>query len=252
LEHIPAASCCAACGGISLIPPLAIVSDTHLGDISQQLTALRNFYRMAELAGAKMVLHCGDLIEGVGMRKSQTYHTFLQGADEIVDYVADNYPDNLPTWIIGGNHDESLKKHVGFDAVRAVSRMRSDIKYLGMHYAHFKYNNKNIAMFHGQGGANAYNRLEKSYSLACKKGPRPHLVLSGHLHYYTAIPYIDNAKSLALQVAGFQGMTSYLERKFLTPVIGGALVWFNADIPTYKPIVFKEAKNDFGKYRRKR
>jgi predicted phosphodiesterase len=226
-----------------------VVSDTHLGHVQQQITALRRFYSIAADEGCERVFHCGDLVDGIKMRGSQQFETFLQGADEYMQYVIENYPADLPTWVIGGNHDESFVKHGGLNIVKQICREREDMKYLGMHEAYVNYNNTRIAMFHGSGGKQAAARLNQLFSRACHVGKRPDLILSGHLHYFTVVPFIENTSTIAIQTAGFQGMTNYLKRTFKNPVVGGLIVWPNSEGLNYQPIAVKQKKRDYAGYK---
>jgi hypothetical protein len=120
-----------------------------------------------------------------------------------------------------------------------------------MHEAYFRFNGWQVSLFHGQGGRNGLSRLEQFYSRACKKQKSPDLVVCGHMHYFTEVPYIENSKCMGLQVGGFQGKTEYLKRLFKNPVVGGAIVWFDGDIPEVQVVRLKERKNDFGRYKRR-
>jgi len=99
---------------------VAIVSDTHLGSIYEQAIALHRFYKMPADAGCEFVIHAGDLTDGVQLRKGHEYECSLTGVDQLMQYAVDHYPSDIPTYILAGNHDESLKSFPAF----LVSQLR--------------------------------------------------------------------------------------------------------------------------------
>ena len=65
----------------------AIISCTQLGSRFQQLTFLKNFYQYIQEQGIKVVLHCGDMVDGEKMYRGHEYELFLHGAEAQKNYV---------------------------------------------------------------------------------------------------------------------------------------------------------------------
>ena len=85
---------------------VALVSDTHWGSIYQQKTFFEAFIQDCKDRGIQMLLHCGDIIDGVMPRNEDT--RFLQTPEEFEKYVIQNYPTGFKkNYIISGNHEAS-------------------------------------------------------------------------------------------------------------------------------------------------
>lgn len=207
---------------------IGIVSDTHLGHVCQQLSSLKKFYRTAADLGCDLIVHAGDLTDGMGMRRGHEYETFVQGVDSLVQYVIDQYPSNIPTYFIGGNHDESTQKLAGTDILQRIAKDRTDMHYLGMHSATLGASGKTIALFHGAGMGAASNRLSRTFSEACKNGKHPDLLVNGHLHSWNMIPFVGDSDACLIQAPCFQGATNFNKRQLQTPHIGAAIVEFQS------------------------
>ena len=65
----------------------AVISCTQLGSRFQQLTFLKNFYKYIENQGIKVVLHCGDFVDGEKMYRGHEYELFLHGCEAQKDYA---------------------------------------------------------------------------------------------------------------------------------------------------------------------
>lgn len=62
---------------------IAVVSDTHLGHKRQQLTHLKEFYRIAKARGCECVIHAGDLTDGLS--SGHECERFLFTVDDVVN-----------------------------------------------------------------------------------------------------------------------------------------------------------------------
>jgi len=163
-----------------------VVSDTHLGSRYQQLTHLKSFYALCMERGIRVMLHCGDLVDGEKMYRGQEYEIFVHGADRQIEYAVENYPrfPRMKTWIISGNHDNSFLKSAGIDAVKHVSRRREDFIYLGADFATLKFKRLLIALMHGTSGvpyARSY-RIQKIVEQLASEN-KPNMLFLGHKMY---------------------------------------------------------------------
>lgn len=205
---------------------LGVISDTHLGSTCQQLTLLREAYKICKAEGIKTVLHAGDVTEGNGkLFRGQIYEMFLHGADATVDYVTKVYPriPGITTHLIGGSHDYSFFKEEGTDILKKISEERKDIKYLGMFGAWVKFGNIVIYLMHGSGGV-AYARSYKMQKIIeqMTPGKKPHILFLGHYHTQNHLPNYRNV--VGFQLPCFQTQTHYLRAKGLSPEIGFLVV----------------------------
>jgi predicted phosphodiesterase len=210
---------------------IAVVSDTHLGSQYQQLTYLKAFYRYCKKIGIETVLHGGDLLEGDGkMYEGQLYEMFLHGTDNIVQYAIRNYPNvrGIKTIVVGGDHDYSHYRNSGYDALKAISEKRKDIRYLGMFGAYLNIANIRIYLCHGSGGV-AYAVSYKMQKLIEQLAPesKPNIVLRGHPHKPNYVPAYRNVEGVDLPC--FQAQTPYMRKKGLFPVVGGVILEWTKD-----------------------
>ena len=135
---------------------ICVVSDTHLGNIHQQLHLLNQIYEEAYNRGITTVLHCGDLADGNYLnRPEQPRQQFLHGFDEQVGYVVDMYPkvEGITTKYILGSHDETHYKNGQATVNNWISRCRDDMIYLGQDSAAININGVEIFMDHPGGGS---------------------------------------------------------------------------------------------------
>lgn len=205
---------------------IAIISCSQLGSKYQQLTYLRDFYKYFQGQGGKIVLHCGDMVDGEKMYRGQEYELFLHGAKAQKDYCIENYPrmeNGGKTHVIMGNHDESFWKHNGIDALEDIAKEREDIVYHGRWGAYPKINDLSIYMAHGTGGV-SYARTYRLQKLIEQFSPaqKPDFYFIGHWHVSTALFMYRNVT--AFMTPCFQSQTPYLKGKGLYPEIGGFIM----------------------------
>jgi len=203
---------------------IGIVSDTHIGSKQQQLTYLQEFYSYAEKK-VDFFIHSGDLLEGSGsLYKGQHFEMFLHGADAQVDYAIRNYPKSKKkTYLVGGNHDYSFFKSVGFDVLRVFADARNDIEYLGYAGAYLEIGAVKIYIMHPDGGiayAVSY-RLQKIIEQFAPE-EKPHILICGHYHKPCHIPMYRNVEGFLTPC--FQSQTPYLKRKGVYPAIAGQII----------------------------
>ena len=135
---------------------ICVVSDTHFGNIHQQLHLLNYIYQEAYNRGIKIVLHCGDIVDGnYPNRPEQPRQQFLHGFDEQASYVVDMYPkvEGIITQYILGSHDETHYKNGQATISNWVSRCRDDMIFLGQDSAAITINGVKIFMDHPGGGS---------------------------------------------------------------------------------------------------
>ena len=203
----------------------AVISCTQLGSRFQQLTFLKNFYKYIENQGIKVVLHCGDFVDGEKMYRGHEYELFLHGCEAQKDYAINEYPElkNGKTYVIMGNHDECYWKQNGVNILQGIAKDREDIVYLGRWGAYPKIGGLNIYMAHGTGGV-AYARSYKLQKNIEQFAPakKPDLYFIGHWHVSAALFEYRNVT--AFMIPCFQSQTPYLKAKGLYPEIGGFIV----------------------------
>lgn len=202
---------------------IGVVSDTHLGSRMQQLTFLRDTYKRFEDAKAQLVLHCGDLLDGVDVYRGQHAQQFLHTYDEQVDYAVEHYPrSSLKTLLIGGNHDLAGIKRGDADPLRLIAMRRPDIEYLGPYSAWPRVGRLLMHLLHPD-GPQAYALGYKLMKLAesYEGGKKPNVAIAGHWHQMC---YFQWRGIHLLHPGCFQSQTEFERRKALQPQVGGLLL----------------------------
>lgn len=201
---------------------LGIVSDTHFGNIHQQLHLVNEFYREAYNRGIDTILHCGDIVDGhYTNRPEEPRQQFLHGFDEQASYVVDMYPKvkGITTKYILGSHDETHYKNGGATIGNWVSRCRPDLEYLGQDYANIDINGVRITMDHPGGGSaralsyNAQKRIE-----ILESGYKPHILAIGHYHKSYSFVY-RNVRGI--ETPSFCDKTQFQQKQGLSNYLGG-------------------------------
>lgn len=170
---------------------LLVVSDTHLGNVKQQLHLLNELYLEGYKREISTVLHIGDLSEGdySSIRKESPRQVFLHGFDEICGYLVDMYPkvSGMTTEFILGSHDETLYKNGQATIGCWLPKCRPDMKYLGQDQKTIQINNIKITLDHpGDGSAYALSYKPQKRIEELETGNKPKILLIGHYHkaYY--------------------------------------------------------------------
>jgi hypothetical protein len=181
--------------------------------------------------------------------KGQEYETFKHGADEILDYVVDNYPDyNIRTELLCGNHDESIYKRAGMDIGKAISLERKDIIHRGFYATSFLVDGIRISVHHGR-GSGAYARSYKSQKLAealVSDNPdnNPDIAILGHFHCSNILPNYMNMAMV--QMPCFQAQTPLGKQIGRMPDIAGIILEIMpGDIPRFSYKRYKTIKEDY-------
>ena len=196
---------------------ICVVSDTHLGNIHQQLHLLNQIYQEAYNRGIKIVLHCGDLVDGnYPNRPEQPRQQFLHGFDEQAGYVVDMYPkvEGITTKYILGSHDETHYKNGQATVSNWVSRCRDDMDYLGQDSAAITINGVKIFMDHpGGGSAQALSYKPQKRIEILESDFKPKILLIGHYHKSYSFVY-RNVRGIC--VGSCCDTTQFQQKKILS------------------------------------
>ncbi len=236
---------------------LAVVSDTHFGNIHQQLHLLNLVYLEAYKRGIDTVLHCGDLVDGnYTNRPEQPRQQFLHGFDEQVGYVVDMYPKvkGITTKYILGSHDESHYKNGQSTVSKWVSQCRPDMIYLGQDHGKININGIKLVLDHpGDGSAQSLSYKPQKRIEILESGYKPKVLLIGHYHksYYFIYRNVH-----CIEVGALCDKTQFQQKKGLSNIMGayfldiysdklGNIEYFEAEeIPFGNEDIWDEAFKD--------
>lgn len=231
----------------------AIISDSHIGSKYQQIGLLNSFYDICNREEISDVFCAGDISEGIKMRPGHEQECFLHGADDIEDYIIQNFPrrEGITTQFITGNHDHSIIKLSGHDIGKKIEQERDDMIYLGMSNAKV-YLTPNCIMelnhpLDGAAYALSYSIQKLADSLS--GGEKPNILINGHHHKALYLFY----RNIHMLEAGcFQAQTPFMKGKRISAHVGGYIVTVHVDesgtvtrfIPEFIPF-YEMAKNDY-------
>ena len=213
-----------------ILTEICVVSDTHLGNIHQQLHLLNQIYQEAYNRGIKIVLHCGDLVDGnYPNRPEQPRQQFLHGFDEQAGYVVDMYPkvEGITTKYILGSHDETHYKNGQATVSNWVSRCRDDMIYLGQDSAAITINGVKIFMDHpGGGSAQALSYKPQKRIEILESDFKPKILLIGHYHKSYSFVY-RNVRGI--EVPCLCDKTQFQQKQGLSNAVGAYFLTIYSD-----------------------
>lgn len=208
---------------------VAVISDTHLGSKYCKRAELREFIHYAYDQGARILLHCGDVLDGQYENHGR-YELSHHGIDEQTRDLFETLPQ-LPGMTLHGtlgNHDECFTKLIGVDVGQYIqnyfqARGRDDVRfyeargtYLEIYGAIFElwHPGKNLAYsksYHLQKRQESYDSVNK-----------PHVLLAGHWHTFC---HVVSRNIHAIACPTFQGGGSSFGRMLGgQPAMGGLIL----------------------------
>jgi predicted phosphodiesterase len=219
-----------------------VVSDPHYLSKHQQLTYFQDAYKVMKKQGCSFILNTGDVTEGNGNHyPGQKQEIFKNMYSDQRSYLIANYPSDLPTYMISGDHDLDWWKGGGEDIIADFARERADISYLGQHASFLNVGGISFYLLHPMGGLPGRGHSAKAVNITSsfQGGTKPQVLLIGHYHQ-ASYHFIRNIHTLFCPC--FQSQTSYLIRKALAPDIGfwivNLTVASDGSITRFQPEIF--------------
>ena len=201
---------------------ILVVSDTHFGNIHNQLHLLNDLYEKAYYRGVKTVFHVGDLTDGnYPNRPENPRQQFLHGFDEQVGYVVDMYPKvkGIDTYYILGSHDETHYKNGQSTVDFWVDRCRDDMHFLGQDTGEILIDKVKYVLDHpGGGSAQSLSYKPQKRIEIIESHNKPKVLLIGHYHKSYAFVY-RNVQ--CIQIPSLCGKTQFQQKNGLINNVGG-------------------------------
>lgn len=105
-----------------------LIGDTHIWAKEADLEWLHKFYEDAKAEWVECVVHAWDLVDWCHVYPWQQFEQSEVGYEDQVKKVVEDYPNIwVPTFFIGGNHDQSYLKSTGADICRTIDWLRDDL-----------------------------------------------------------------------------------------------------------------------------
>jgi len=215
---------------------IAYISDSHIGNEKCREDLLKEQYEIAKKEKCELIIHSGDVFEGINAHPGHRNELKEKGADEQLDRALKIWPQSdIPTAFISGSAGHAYKSfwlNVGYDIVRALVK---ELKYkYGKNlyfynekdkiFATFKVGNIKIMSLHPTGGApksRSYRPQEiinKLFNeIVTGAAGDVHIIAIGHLHLAMFMMY----KGIAIYlVPCIVEANNYLQSKTLIPDLG--------------------------------
>jgi predicted phosphodiesterase len=163
---------------------ICYVTDTHWGAKHSPIEWWDAVLEECDRMNVQMILHGGDLIEGMSNRPDQVYGLTHIGYSAQMDLAEELLAmSELPIYIIDGNHDRWGIKSGGIMAVKDVAARLDHVTFLGHDEGDLDIQGTIWKMWHGEDGssyATSY-RIQKLIE-SLTGGEKPHAILAGHVH----------------------------------------------------------------------
>lgn len=198
--------------------PFLHTSDWHLGSSSASMQAINKLLDDIGEYKIKDVVHCGDIIQGLGVYRTEAADLEMFLIDEQVDAAVDilnQIPSRVNVHMVIGNHEDKIKSKykAGFDAVRSIASRTKNNYYGHVGKLQINKSKQTALMMHGSGGM-AYAISYSVQKIWRNLIEHPSLLLTGHLHKcFTAMMPPD---AFMMQVGTLQRESSWIQSKGLT------------------------------------
>ena len=207
---------------------IGLIGDTHIGSKHSDYGILNDIYDRFKKAGIAAAYHFGDITEGYGRRKGQSYECELHGADEQVGGVVKRYPriQGVTTHFITGDHDGWHYDSAGVDVGRAIAKYRKDLNYLGAFQAQVQLAPKTSLMLMHPATGTAYAISYKPQKIieSLAGGDKPNILGIGHFH---KMEYLFYRNIHCFQTGTTERQTPWMKRMNISAHIGAWIVRVN-------------------------
>jgi predicted phosphodiesterase len=163
---------------------IGFVTDTHIGGKEFGDSLWVSFLKECEREGVEMILHAGDVHEGMSNRPEQVYNLNDIGVSAQMEHSREIFGmTDIPIKVIDGNHDRWGIKSNGLFMVRDLCEQVPNAEFIGCDIGEVVINGSRWMLWHGEDGssyATSYRvqKLIESFT----GGSKPHVLLCGHTH----------------------------------------------------------------------
>lgn len=163
---------------------IGFCTDTHIGEESFSDYLWELFINECEKENAQLIVHAGDLIEGMSNRADQVYHLNDIGFSRQMDHSeALLSMTEIPIKIIDGNHDRWGIKSGGIFAVKDIANRLDHVEFIGHDTGDIVINGTIWRLWHGEDGSSYATSYRIQQLIASMTGgDKPNVLLCGHTH----------------------------------------------------------------------
>ena len=133
---------------------IGVFTDTHIGSKYTNSQYIIDALKKFEEEGCEMILHAGDVVEGVSSRPGHAFECSHYGFDaQYKEAVRVFSHTNLDMYFVEGNHSAWVKNSVGADMGLHLDGALDNMHYLGHDMATMKVGSAEIMLWHGIDGS---------------------------------------------------------------------------------------------------
>lgn len=223
---------------------VGIISDIHMANEHSKVESVKAAYKYFEESGCQFAVNVGDVFDGPPqMHRSKLFGDLkISSLPGQLNFAKSNYPTNIKTVFIGGNHDASWHIQSGVNPVEVLCSYHDNWHYLGETCGFIQDDRGRnlIYLYHPSVGA-AYGRSNTSqrdaewvsYSLpefqealsGQTQQDYPRIIIVGHHHKFNIHP--GPFGSLCLLAPAACGMTTFQRNKRLANDCGAMILEFS-------------------------
>lgn len=208
---------------------IGVMSDTHIGSVYAPDEWLDSAIREMEAQDCDLILHAGDVTEGLKVARlgTQIFELSRVGYKAQRDRAVEAFGStSLPVYFIGGNHDRFFSESTGCDIVEDICDRVPNATYLGNDQADLELGGVRVRLFHG-GDGSSYATSYRLQKLCESYGDEhPDIVFAGHVHKYC---HIYERDTQLVSVPTLQKQTDFMRGRKLAAHTGFLIVDFETD-----------------------
>ena len=205
---------------------IGVFTDTHIGSKYTNSQYIIDALKKFEEEGCEMILHAGDVVEGVSSRPGHAFECSHYGFDaQYKESIRLFSQTNLDMYFVEGNHSAWAKNAVGADMGVYLDQALPNLHYLGHDMATMKIGSVSVMMWHGIDGNASYAssyRVQKIIE-SMQGGTKPNILICGHTHKSL---YLFERNIHAISAGCMQFQTPFMRGKKLSAHTGYWIIEF--------------------------
>jgi len=201
--------------------PVLITSDWHIGSFGFSNLAYSQLLNDINTCNIKSIIHCGDLIQGLGVHRTELLDLKIKSTEHQEDLairLLKKIPSRVKIHTIIGNHEQKLKGkvQVGHDSIKVIARALPNMTYYGAAARLSLEEEYSIMLMHGEGGTRyTGSKIQILYE---QLPERPNILILGHFHTLPVVP--RPLHNLAMIAGTLQRENSWMMNKGYIAQVG--------------------------------
>lgn len=200
---------------------ILLVSDTHVGSVFFDESRLMAAFEEGKKQGCQLMMHTGDVCEGMSGRPGQVYELTEIGHTAQVNKAAELFNRwDKPMFFCTGNHDFHVnsKAGVGIDVGKELESKIANSHNVGHNEGIVVVNGAKFMLYHGEDGSSyAHSYRAQKIIEAFTGGEKPQVLLLGHVH---KMIYMMDRNVHAVSAGCIERQSSFMRYKRLAAHCG--------------------------------